>query len=67
MMSVSSFALCVLSSFPLSLGVWFKLLVISPLTVEKLSFLGWLVHLVWKGILDISQTFPPPCLAPSLE
>ena len=67
MMSVSSFALRVLSFFPLRLGVWFKLLVISPLTVKKLSFLGPLVHLVWKGILDIFQTFLPPCFAPSLE
>ena len=43
-MSGSSVALCVLSFFHLRLGVWLKLLMISPLTMEKLTFLGWLGH-----------------------
>ena len=52
----------VLSFFPLSLGVWFKLLMISPLPMEKVTFLGWLMHSLWKGTLDVSPDFPSSLL-----
>lgn len=57
-----STAMCVLISFPLQLGIWFKLLMMSLLPTEKVYFSGMVGALIVESNTGSFPNFPSSLL-----